>query len=141
MKRIILILFLMPLSVHAQGYIGGSYRMLLNGSNTDGGSITFGKCFGEGNNAFFEAAYFNDISNGKREGNGEQLSMSLSYLYGDLWFMIGPVLGIVLESPPTINYGVALKLAPAGLPKSILLMVDYGSQTGLGLGIAVPFGS
>ena len=167
MKKIpLLILFVYGGTASAQtdslhephAFVGASYRLPSDGgSGSWGASVDFGRVFGGNALIAGQFSYLVRTSVGSYNYNGgsgsaDQLGLSIMALARGKWINLGPHAGIVYGQTPrdgtnfymknsssvSVNYGGVLKIAFAGIPQSSLLSVDYGVQTGWGVGLTFP---
>ena len=157
MKTLIVILALgcMAASANAQSFVGLAYRFPPGGnSGSWGASIEFGRVYG-GDFLLMGQFNFANITPKQSDFYGttsssQQVGLSLLALLRGKWINLGPQLGIVYgggttsngytvrRSQANLNYGGCLKIAFAAIPQSSLLSLDYGSQSGWGVGLTFP---
>ena len=132
-------------SIHAQAVGGLSYRTFVDGSSSWGGSMEIGHQYESG----ILAGQFSVISRSPAPGSTEDparrvsgTQLGITFLYAanvGKFLHLGPEIGAVYGANSSVfNIGGTIKIAFAAIPESALLSIDYGSQTGVGIGLIFP---
>jgi len=132
-------------SIRAQTVAGISYRTFVDGSSSWGGSMEIGHEYDWG----IFAGQFSYVSRSPAPGStddparrvsGDQIGIAI-IAAGKVgkWFHIGPEIGVAFGANNNLlNVGGTVKIAFAAIPESAMISLDYGTQTGVGIGLIFP---
>lgn len=132
-----------------RSFVTFSYRIPGGDPGSWGASIEFGRTVGD---ALIMGQFSYIVGQSKDYGtfyrpastSSSQVGLAAAVLATGQWLMAGPQLGIVYGGMTSrnaqlgLNYGGCIKISFAAIPQTAHISVDYGHETGWGLGLMFP---